>query len=197
MMIKHRGNWQENGTEQDPFKIECIEDLVAFSIMTNGGNTELGIKKDDFSNKYVTLERTLNFESEMSYRDSTTTKYGDLNKDGNEEDIKTELTKKDDGCIGFTPIYYFNGTFDGKENTIRNIYMYNNTEGKSLALFNRGSSRVKNLRLSGTITNEVWHALGISDEGVIEVSNCINYADITGYNMVAGICWGRRKNDNN
>ena len=191
MMIKHRENWQENGTEQDPFRIECIEDLVAFSIMTNGGNTELGLKSDKFSDKYVTLERTLNFESDVSYRDSTTTKYGDLNKDEKVEDIKSELTKKDEGCIGFTPISGFYGTFDGKENIIRNIYMFNNIEGKSIALFSGGESNIKNLNISGTIINKKWHAAGIlvtvSDTNV---SNCRNYVNVTGYNLCAGILNG-------
>ena len=30
------------GDEGEPYEIWCIEDLVAFSMMTNGGNSELG-----------------------------------------------------------------------------------------------------------------------------------------------------------
>ena len=182
---KTPGELAGSGTEQDPFRIESIEDLVVFSIMTNGGNTELGLKKDNFSNKYVTLERTLNFESDVSYKDSTTTKYGDLNKDEKVEDIKTELTKKDEGCIGFTPIYLFLGTFDGKGNVIRNIYEHDNNK-KKLGLFLTGQGTIKNLSLSGNIIGTT-HSGGIAC-GMTYISNCINYANVTGGNMVAGIC---------
>ncbi len=176
-----------DGSEDKPFQVACIEDLVAFSIMTNGGNNDLGLKSNNFSGKDVILTRTLDFKSIFSYNDYTETKYGDLNKDGTVEDIKTELTKTEEGCIGFLPINGFKGTFDGKENTIQNIYMYNNINYKSLALF-IGGKNIKNLRISGTIINNTWHAAGISSgEGNPNISNCINYADITGYNMVGGI----------
>lgn len=112
-----------DGSEEKPFKINCIEDLVAFSIMTNGGNTELGLSYKNFEGKNVELERSLNFKSSLSYNDCTTTKYGDLNEDGNIEDIRTELTKTDEGCKGFTPIgdggkiygkTFFSGNFNRK-----------------------------------------------------------------------------------
>lgn len=89
--------------------------------MTNGGNTELGLSYNNFEGKNVELERSLNFKSNLSYNDCTTTKYGDLNEDGNIEDIKTELTKTDEGCKGFTPIgdsennnKIFSGNFNRK-----------------------------------------------------------------------------------
>ena len=71
-----------DGTEEKPFQINCIEDLVVFSMMTNGGNADLGISSDSFSGKYVEVMRTLDFNSIFSYNDYTTTKYGDLNTDG-------------------------------------------------------------------------------------------------------------------
>ena len=111
-----------DGSEEKPFKINCIEDLVAFSIMTNGGNTELGLSYNNFEGKNVELERSLNFKSSLSYNDCTTTKYGDLNEDGNIEDIRTELTKTDENCKGFTPIgpdnragNRFKGNFNRKQ----------------------------------------------------------------------------------
>lgn len=38
-----------DGSEEKPFEINCIEDLVAFSIMTNGGNSELGLISSNFN----------------------------------------------------------------------------------------------------------------------------------------------------
>lgn len=179
------GELAGTGKEDDPFRIECIEDLVVFSMMTNGGNTELGIKSNNFNNSYVTLERTLDFETNFSYNDYTTKKYGDLNKDGMVEDIKTELTKKSDGCIGFTGINDFRGYFDGKENEIRNIYQKVNTG--STGMFKSASKEIKNLTVTGNVTNTAWHAAGICAEGIASIINCKNYANVTGYNMAGGI----------
>ena len=192
MMIKHRENWQENGTEQDPFRIESIEDLVAFSMMNEGNAklTELGLKRNNFSEQYVTLERTLDFESDVSYKDSTTTKYGDLNKDEKVEDIKTELTKKDEGCIGFTPIggdgnRSFKGTFDGKGNVIRNIYMYRDKSCIEILAPIIGIGYIKNISFSGTIINEGRQAFGVGTAK--KITNCSNYCNVMGMSAIAGI----------
>ena len=77
-----------DGSVEKPYEINCIEDLVVLSIMTNGGNTELNISKNTMSGKNIILMRTLNFNSKFSYNDSTTTKFGDLNQDGTIEDIR-------------------------------------------------------------------------------------------------------------
>lgn len=61
-----------DGSEEKPFEINCIEDLVAFSQNVNTGN--------NYSGKYIKLMRTLDFSSIFSYNDYTTTEWGDLNK---------------------------------------------------------------------------------------------------------------------
>ena len=170
-----------DGSIEKPYEIWCIEDLVAFSNKASsyGGN--------------VVLKRTLDFNSIFSYNDFTTTQYGDLNTDGIVEDIKTELTKTTEGCIGFKEIRGFNGTFDGQENAIKNIYQYksnNNDRGMYLALFvdlNKQTT-IKNLTLTGEIINKVDETAGIicySSGGT--VINCRNYANVTGQNWVNGI----------
>ncbi len=192
-----------DGSENNPFQINCIEDLVEFSMMVNGGNAELVITSNQFKDQYVALMRTLDFKSIFSYNDYKTTKYGDLNTDGIVEDIKTELTKTEEGCIGFTPIGIDNnrpflGTFDGKKFQINNIYInYENSPVDSIygigkyvaALFGYGNASyttIRNLEISGNIKGN-GHAAGIiiGDSKLIE--NCKNYANIVGYNMVAGI----------
>ena len=185
---------KNDGSEEKPFEINCIEDLVTFSIMSNGGNSELGISSSNFSGKYVVLNRTLDFNSIFSYNDYTTTKYGDLNTDGVIEDIRTELTKKDEGCIGFKAINNFAGAFDGKENMLKNIYQ--KVSDGSVALFVCKSNMIKNISLTGTIINTNWHAAGIiCSDGIVSVDNCKNYANVTGYNMVGGICDITRNNN--
>ena len=107
-----------DGSEEKPYEINCIEDLVAFSksVKENSNNR--------YKNKNVYLNRNLNFKSKYSYTDYTTTKFGDVNEDGNIEGLMKELSSG----IGFEPIgsYKYNettkvfdveafaGTFDGK-----------------------------------------------------------------------------------
>ncbi len=179
-------NGKYDGSEDKPYQINCIEDLVAFSIMSHGGNTELGLKSVDVYN-YVELVRTLDFQSMLSYNDYTTMKYGDLNTDGVEEDIRTELTKKDEGCIGFTPIA-FTGYFEGNGNTIKNLYL-NDSADNDLGLFANWFAAVRgairNLSITGEIINTNWGASGFGQ--AYAFYNCKNYANVTGCNYVGGI----------
>ena len=192
-------NGQYDGSVDKPYQISCIEDLVAFSNMTKGSGMALQNGKIEnvrqpiyFNNKYVELANDLNFKSNYSYGDSKRTDFEDLNENGVIESIKEELTKTDTGCKGFTPIGNYNGTmlnsnFDGKNNTIKNIYMHvlKGETNESLALFKQAGN-VKNLRITGTIINEGWEAAGIACYAS-RIENCINYAEIIGVNFVAGI----------
>lgn len=186
-----KGGKYDGKTESTAYQISCIEDLVAFSIAVNGGNTDLGLKENSFKNEYIKLTKTLDFNSIFSYNDHMSTKYGDLNTDGTIENIKTELTKTAEGCIGFTPIGIektFNGAFDGQGNEIKSIYI--NSNGGEVGLFGRASNEIKNVTVTGTIINNAWDAAGIcglDSNGTLNVINCKNYANVTGYNMVGGI----------
>ena len=203
-ITKDKDGNELDGSEEKPYEIWCIEDLVVLSNMVNGegikfenGNSIEITLPDKFSGKYVNLMSSLNFKSTLSYNDANTTQFGDLNKDGIIEDIKTELTKTNEGCIGFTAIgvndsysKIFEGIFDGKNNEIRNIYQnYNEAQYSEAGLFgNTNNGEIKNLTITGNIINNTWHAGGISSGGTSNITNCKNYANITGYNMVGGIC---------
>lgn len=80
-----------SGTEKDPFKIQSIEDLVALSIMVNGGNEELDLEENSFEGQYVTLERTLDFKSKYSYNDANTTRYNTYLKGDETTPLITQL----------------------------------------------------------------------------------------------------------
>ena len=172
-----------DGSESNPFQISCIEDLVAFSIMTNGGNKTLGLSANQFTNQYVELTRTLDFKSIFSYNDYTTTKYGDLNKDGTVEDIRTELTKTDEGCIGFNDIgkkATFQGEFDGKGNEIRKIYINTTSTASDSGLFySTENATIKNLGTTGEIISG-GYAGGIvcNAKGTSNIINCYSEVNI-------------------
>ena len=182
-----------DGSEQKPFEINCIEDLVTFSIMVNGGNTELGIVSNQFKDQYVALIRTLDFESIFSYDDYTTTRYGDLNNDGVVENIKIELTKKDEGCIGFTPIgnsqnnKAFWGTFLGKNNEIRNIYI--NTDLIAGLFGCVYSGNIRDITASGEIkSSESAGGIVGNVTGQANFLNCTNLANVISGSCAGGIC---------
>ena len=182
-----------DGSEEKPYEISCIEDLVVLSIMTNGGNTELNIDKTTLSGKNIILMRSLNFNSKFSYNDSTTTKFGDLNQDGTVEDIRTELTKTEENCVGFTPIgeyvenqeNRFCGMFDGRNNEIKNIYI---KTAKDAGCFGGvWHATIKNLTVSGSITSTEKSAGGIVGNGRAYIYNCCNKATIHGKGYTGGI----------
>ncbi len=138
------------GTEEKPYKIQYIEDLVDLSNKVNDGDT--------YNNAYFILERDLDFTKPDSYKKYDRTDYGDINGVGGIEPLMTELTNT--SGTGFIPIGYatgsenisFNGTFDGNEKTISNLYIKNNTASKSVGLFGKiNNSIIKNLKLTGNV----------------------------------------------
>ena len=190
-----------DGSEEKPYEINCIEDLVAFSQNVNTGN--------NYSGKYIKLMRTLDFNSIFSYNDYTTTEWGDLNANGKTENIKVELTKTDIECIGFSPIgsnrsRYFGGTLDGQGYEINNIYE-NSTTFAGLFGYATNGFKIMNLGISGNINSQDGSAGGIlacttygGEKNYIV--NCYNKCNITGkvnstgYKGVGGIVGGGEYN---
>ncbi len=148
-----------DGSEEKPYEIWCIEDLVAFSNMVNGSGIKLEngeavqiTSPNNFSGKYVVVKTNLNFKSTLSYQDSERTDFGDIN--GDESDGNTLMNEMTTGT-GFKPIGVssnFSGNFDGGGYTISNMYIANNSLSY-IGLFGRVSSgTVKNCTVSGSIT---------------------------------------------
>ena len=90
------------------------------------------------------------------------------------------------------------GEFNGNQKKIENLYINfeNDTEidsvykmGRAIGLFARGNQNmtvIKNLEISGKMIGK-GHIGGIICERAKPIENCINNADITGFNMVGGI----------
>lgn len=139
------GELAGDGTSNNPYKIESLEDLVAFSNNVNSGIT--------YNNEYVELKRTLDFLDNNSYDDINTTIFGDINGDGIIDGLKEELTKETGK--GFTPIgnttVSFLGDFNGNSKEIKNLYI-NVTADKDvyLGLFGRAKN-IRNLGVQGNI----------------------------------------------
>ena len=168
--------------------IQYIEDLVDFSKSVEEGN--------NYANKNVVLLNDVDFNEPSSYRDATQ-HYGDLNGDGTEEDIMTELTKKSEK--GFTPIgtidYPFAGNFYGQGHEIRNLYC-NSESGLGLFGFVKGKNTkalIRDLGVTGEIivTSPEGYAGGIaSSADNCSIINCYNKVHIKGGYSVGGIVGG-------
>ena len=203
--IGENGEKLDGNTEETAYQIGSIEDLVAFSNMVNGEGVRLENGKpveittaNSFSGKYVNLKANLNFKSRLSYADSERTDFGDIN--GNANDGNSLMNEMTTGR-GFKPIGLwkenttvtnFAGDFNGQNYKIDNLYIeYSNYENKGtpIGLFGSGNSSntiISNLEISGEINGQ-WHTGGIIGGRVKSITNCINRANITGYNMSGGI----------
>ena len=189
-----------DGSEENPYEINCIEDLVALSNITNGEGYKIEDGKmiqitseNPLSGKYVVLRKTLNFKSPLSYTDCNRTDFGDIN--GNTEDGNKLITELTTGN-GFKPIgasesRSFEGNFNGLDNKIEEIYI--NRQNMQVGLFSKISAvnykiKIQNLGVSGKInvSGDGGSAGGIAgwitstgNSTNIEIVNCYNLADIT------------------
>ena len=157
-----------DGSEEKPYEIWCIEDLVEWS--QNYMN---------YRNSYIELKRTLNFELRLSYTN------GKMLNCNSIEELRNLLT--DTSGSGFTPINSFYGTFDGKNFEIQNIYE-NVSEGYA-GLFARGQGTIQNLGITGSInalTGSAGGLVGYADENIF-INNCYNSASINAKNSAGGI----------
>lgn len=183
-----------SGTEEDPYVIMSIEDLVVFSNMTNGtgiklnedGTAEEITEANKYGNKYVILDTTLNFKSKLSYVNYARTDFGDINNNGTVEELMQELTSG----TGFTPINTFGGYFNGNNNEIQNIYINIDTEAGLFAESNSwaGMKKIENIGITGNITSTQSSAAGICKYSET-IENCWNKANVTAVKgSAAGIC---------
>ena len=204
-----------DGSEEHPYEIWCIEDLVAFSNMSNGEGIRLENGKPvtitkaeakDVNVKYIVLKSDLNFKSRLSYADSERTDFGDIN--GNADDGNTLMNEMTTGT-GFRPIgnvdninNRFKGNFNGNYKKINNIY--ENVTNRNLGLFSTiQSATIQNLLIQGefTIYNENNASANSAAAGVVAFSwgtssfkNCSSNVNIDSNGYGAGGIVGRSYN---
>ena len=137
------GVLEGTGSEENPYVINSIEDLVFFAYdVTNGNN---------YNDQTVTLGLSLDFNSSKSYVDPLRTDYGKYGYDG---ELKTLLTTGE----GFLPIGFTNdsdtknfyGNFNGMDNFINNLYInkvVNSDEHVKYGFFTNVKGTIYNLKL--------------------------------------------------
>ena len=156
--------------------INTIEDLVDLSIDVNNGNTHAG--------EIYLLMKDLDFDDPDSYEDSTRADYNDINGDSVIEDIMTELTTSTGWMpIGIDETNSFQGTFDGGEHRIDNLYIERAAHGQALFGIIKNAS-VRNLTVGGSVNNTSTEGYNIG--GIVSVAynvsyvtNCVNEVNVT------------------
>lgn len=180
------------GTEEKPFIIMSIEDLVLFSKRVNEGTS--------YNGEYVELGKTLDFNSNLSYVNPNTTEYDTyLGGDGT-VGLKEQLTIG----LGFKPIGWgksweeiisFGGMFDGKNNSIKNIKI--DIEGYAGVFGSAASATIQNIIVTGKIngTNSTGGIVGVNQKS--NMINCKNDAEVSSKSNAGGITGTLNLNSNN
>ncbi len=178
-------NGEAKGTAALPYKITCIEDLVAFSKAI--GNNEIS------RSCYAIVTRDLDFRSILSYANYKKTYSYNSEKNAYVED-ENSSTRLMELCTteqGFIPINHFCGNFNGQEKKISNMYINTNGDAGLFGIRDSNNSTViSNITVTGEITSTNGSASGILGKNAnhnYRISNCHNEAIIDGYSNAGGI----------
>lgn len=154
------GKLEGTGSEDDPFTIMSIEDLVYFSKQVNNGET--------YSGKYIVLGKSLDFKSSLSYVDLKNSEYNDFLEIANSKTTLFEALTNTE-YAGFKPIGTFAGIFDGQENKI--YHLYENIED-DCGLFKKNNGTIKNLGLIDITLISNQNIGGICAISYGDINNC-------------------------
>ena len=179
------GVLEGNGTEQNPYTINSIEDLVSFADSVTNGNT--------YQEQYGKLSQSLDFKSDKSYMDPNRENYYGYTGKLKEalttgegfKPIGTTIMKEDDSDKSNS----FCGVFDGNGKQIINCYInenVNNSENKiDLGLFGGYLyGELKNLGLLEIDYNLSANGQRVSISGISgrlfnKITNCYVTGNIT------------------
>ncbi len=175
-----------SGTPEDPYLVQSIEDLVYLSNQVKAGTTYKG--------QTIKLTTNLNFKAENSYVNYRTKEYKDINGNGTEEELKTELTTG----AGFQPIGIssdnpFEGNFEGNNKIISNLYIDNDTLTRIGLLGYINGSKIQNLTVTGNMHTTISAVCGgicgfsLGNSVISNIKNYVNIKSETGSDSVGGI----------
>ena len=172
-----------NGTTEDYDNntvcyIYSVEDLVAFSNLTNSGKS--------FQNKTVMLMNNLDIQNDKSYTNVNANQFGDINENSTTEGtLKEELTEETGN--GFKPIgnnsNKFSGTFEGNAKTIKNLYI-NRSSQDYIGLFGYNIGTIKGLKMiNANITGKNYVGI-FAGYNKGNITSAITDGNATGYSNI-------------
>ena len=146
---KEKTTFEGSGTSEDAYQISKVEDLINLLLDINKGRT--------YDGKHFVLQTNLNLQEDSSYNNPNDKSFGDLNNDGEAEEIKKELTTGDGlRLIGKKDLnskkdreVIFKGIFDGNGKTISNleIKISDDNTNQNIGLFGENKGTILNLRI--------------------------------------------------
>lgn len=170
------------GTIDEPYQINCIEDLCAFSNAVNSG--------ESYFEKYIELTIDLDFLSSFSYINGSIAVAGQIESKSSIEELMEELAEN----VGFVSIgnttNYFQGSFFGNGHSIGHLFI--NSSNDYIGFFgyiNSYSSRIEHLNLEDVQIKGNNYVGGIIGQasGYVPVTDCSVSGYITGNDQVGGI----------
>ncbi len=190
------------GTEENPYLIESMEDFIYFSNEIKEGTT--------YSEQYIELNCDLDFSNPASYVNSTTKEFGDINKNGKEEELLIELTTG----RGFYGVGVendedrenksFKGVFKGNYHTINHLYI-NKKKGENfihVGLFNVNFGTISGIELKNVNIN-CNSNVGIccggivgNNKGKIQECSCSGNINLISDGNKTSLCGGITGNNN-
>lgn len=164
--------------DENTYLIQSIEDLVILSKAVSDG--------ESYEGKTFEILSDLNFQSTQSYIDANQTNFlglGDINNDGTEDGLLTELTTGS----GFIPIGNdttpFKGSIQGNDHIIRGLYINSINDAGLIAVGSNNTIENLNL-LNVNIKSSSSYAgaiLGKMLPNNIIIRNCYISGEISGY----------------
>lgn len=200
---KTPGKLAGKGTENDPYLIESVEDLIVFSYNVRNG--------ESYSGKYIKLTCNLNLASRNSYVNSERTDYDKYGYNG-----KLKDAVQNEGFISIGQLVFsadeihnmenlntiFKGDFNGNNKTISNYNINKNIEADgwcNFGLFTFNLGIIENLNVIGRVQANLnvsqFSSIGIISGGNKQgtIKNCQSGGEIIGvskkysYNF-GGLC---------
>lgn len=154
------GNFDGEGSKENPYIIMSIEDLCYFSMQSNNG--------ENYSNKYIILGKNLDFKSELSYCNSSTTLYNEY-FEVSDKNISLFEILTNEKYNGFKPINRFSGYFSGEGYSISNVYINDSNDTGGLVRYLDG--KIEKITLNGNIKGNGYVG-GIAGIGKGEIQEC-------------------------
>lgn len=187
------------GTDQDPYSVYAVEDLIMFAQDVNSGI--------NYKGKTIAQLRTIDFLNDSNYYNPNDTSFGDLNNTPDDSNtIKNEM-RMGSGFIGIGSsvnddnIQGFSGKYDGRNNEVSSIHINSKVEAKRCGFFNYiDGATVENLRVSGKMyTQGDSGGIIAGAKNTCIIKNCHNEINITatesGYS-ISGVLGVAMKNSN-
>ena len=168
---KNPGKLEGEGTIENPYVINSIEDLIYFSYDVARGNM--------YTDKNVMLGTDLDFSSTKSYVDAFRTDYEEYGYKGE----LIELLKDKQGFTSIGVLYEnkekcsFYGVFNGNGHVIKNLYIKSISDNEvRVGLFANNYGTIENINIVDANINV--NVNGNSGTGIVGIVSGYNYGKI-------------------